>query len=86
MGKYRPALFIDVLRGRENIGRAPPILGAARRVFPPGTLSDVTSGSSLPELIGIGDDNRGPARVDLEEDLDLQALVDRRLPARVLDG
>ena len=46
----------------------------------------MTSGSSLPELIGIGDDNRGPARVDLEEDLDLQALVDRRLPARVLDG
>jgi hypothetical protein len=37
----------------------------------------MASGPSLPELIGIGDDNRVPARVDLEEDPDLQALVDR---------
>ena len=36
----------------------------------------MTSGSSLPELIGIGDENRVPARVDLEEDLELRALVD----------
>ena len=34
-------------------------------------VRDMTSGPSLPELIGIGDDNRVPARVDLEEDLNL---------------
>lgn len=33
--------------------------------------------SSLLGLIGIGDDNRVPARVDLEEDLNLKAVVDR---------
>ena len=32
---------------------------------------------SLLELFGIGDENRVPARVDLKEDLDLRALVDR---------
>ena len=37
----------------------------------------MTSDPSLPELIDIGDDNRVPARVDLEEDLDLRAPVDR---------
>ena len=31
----------------------------------------MASGPSLLELIGIGDDNRVPARVDLEEDLNL---------------
>ena len=36
----------------------------------------MTSGPSLLDLTGIGDDNRVPARVDLEEDLDLRALVD----------
>ena len=47
----------------------------------------MTSGPSLPKLIGIGDDNRVPARVDLEEDLDLRALVDRlELGAVVLFG
>ncbi|MUV88146.1 hypothetical protein GJ631_16700 [Natronomonas sp. CBA1123] len=28
-------------------------------------------------LLGIGDDNRVPARVDLEDDLNLKAVVDR---------
>ena len=47
----------------------------------------MASGPSLLELIGIGDDNRVPARVDLEEDLDLRALVDRlELGAVVLFG
>ena len=45
----------------------------------------MTGGPSLLDLTGIGDDNRVPARVDLEEDLDLRALVDRKLLARVLD-
>lgn len=46
----------------------------------------MTSGPSLPERIGIGDDNRVPARVDLEEDLDLRALVDRLELGAVLFG
>ena len=37
----------------------------------------MASGPSLLELFGIGDENRVPARVDLEENLDLRALVDR---------
>jgi hypothetical protein len=81
--EYRPALFIDVLRGRENIGPAPssncPLSWerAAELLSAGRGIRHVTSGSSLPELIGIGDENRVPARVDLEEDLDLRALVDR---------
>ena len=39
-------------------------------------MSD-SNGSPLLGLLGIGDDNRVPARVDLEEDLDLVAVVDR---------
>ena len=37
----------------------------------------MASGPALPELIGIGDETRVPARVDLDEDLGLRALVDR---------
>ena len=37
----------------------------------------MTSGPSLLELFGIGDDNRVPARVDIEDELNLRALVDR---------
>jgi hypothetical protein len=37
----------------------------------------MTSGPSLPELVGIGDDNRVLARADLENELNLRALVDR---------
>ena len=44
----------------------------AARLFSAGRgFRDMASGPSLPELIGIGDDNRVPARVDLEEDLNL---------------
>lgn len=39
-------------------------------------MSD-NDGSPLLGLLGIGDDNPVPARVDLEEDLNLEALVDR---------
>lgn len=39
-------------------------------------MSD-SNGSPLLGLLGIGDDNPVPARVDLEEDLNLEALVDR---------
>lgn len=35
------------------------------------------SGPPLLGLLGFGEDNRVPARVDLEEDLELQAVVDR---------
>ena len=81
--EYRPALFIDVLRSRENIGPAPSsncplsweravgFLSAGRGI------GDMASGPSLLELFGIGDENQVPARVDLEGDLDLRALVDR---------
>lgn len=34
-------------------------------------------GSPLLGLLGIGDDNRIPARVDLRDDLDLVTVVDR---------
>ena len=37
----------------------------------------MASGPSLLELFGVSNENRVPARVDLEEDLDLRALVDR---------
>ena len=37
----------------------------------------MTNGPSLLELFGIGDDNRVPARVDIEDELNLRALVDR---------
>ena len=37
----------------------------------------MTSGPSLLELFGIGDDNWVPARVDIEDELNLRALVDR---------
>jgi hypothetical protein len=37
----------------------------------------MTSGPSLPELIGIGDENWVPARVNFEDELNLRALVDR---------
>ena len=67
-------------------GRHPLSWERAAELFSAGrSVRDMTSGPSLPELIGIGDDDRVPARVDLEEDLDLQALVDRKLPSRVLD-
>ena len=46
----------------------------------------MASGPSLLELFGIGDENRVPARVDLEEDLDLRALVDRLELGAVLFG
>ena len=36
----------------------------------------MTSGPSLLELFGIGDENRVPARVDLGDGLNLRALVD----------
>lgn len=36
-----------------------------------------SDGSSPLGLLGIGGDNRVPARVDLEEDLNLKAVVDR---------
>ena len=39
-------------------------------------MSD-SNGPPLLGLLGIGDDNRVPARVDLREDLDLVAVVDR---------
>lgn len=39
-------------------------------------MSD-SKGPSLLGLLGIGDDNRVPARVDLQEDLELEAVVDR---------
>lgn len=35
------------------------------------------SGPSLLGLLGIGEKNRVPARVDLQEDLNLRAVVDR---------
>ena len=81
--EYRPALFINVLRGRANIGPAPSsncplsweravgFLSAGRGV------GDMASGPSLLELFGIGDETRVPARVDLEDELNLRALVDR---------
>ena len=40
-------------------------------------VRDMASGPSLLELFGIGDENRVPARVDLEDKLNLRALVDR---------
>ena len=40
-------------------------------------VRDMASGPSFLELFGIGDENRVPARVDLEEALDLRAPVDR---------
>ena len=71
-GKYRPALCVDVLRGRETPGRHPLSRERAAGLFSAGRgLRDMASGPSLPELIGIGDDNRVSARVDLEEDLNL---------------
>lgn len=39
-------------------------------------MSD-SNGPPLLGLLGIGDDNRVPARVDLQEDLELEAVVDR---------
>lgn len=39
-------------------------------------MSD-SDGPPLLGLLGLGEDNRVPARVDLEEDLDLVAVVDR---------
>ena len=39
-------------------------------------MSD-SNGPPLLGLLGLGDDNRVPARVDLEEDLNLVAVVDR---------
>lgn len=35
------------------------------------------SGPPLLGFLGLGDDNRVPASVDLEEDLELEAVVDR---------
>ncbi|QLD90552.1 hypothetical protein HWV07_16515 [Natronomonas salina] len=35
------------------------------------------SGPPLLGFLGLGEDNRVPARVDLEEDLELEAVVDR---------
>ena len=40
-------------------------------------VGNTASGPSLLERFGIGDDNRVPARVDLEDELNLRALVDR---------
>ena len=39
-------------------------------------MSD-SDGPPLLGLLGIGDDNRVPARVDLQEDLELERVVDR---------
>lgn len=39
-------------------------------------MSD-SNGPPLLGLLGIGDDTRVPARVDLQEDLELEAVVDR---------
>jgi hypothetical protein len=40
-------------------------------------VGNTASGPSLLERFGIGDDNRVPARVDLEDESNLRALVDR---------
>ena len=53
-------------------GRHPLSWERAAELFSAGrSVRDTASGPGLPELIGIGDDNRVPARVDLEEDLNL---------------
>lgn len=36
-----------------------------------------SDGPPLLGLLGLGEDNRVPARVDLQEDLELEAVVDR---------
>ena len=40
-------------------------------------VGDTASGPSLLELFGIGDENRVPARIGLDDELNLRALVDR---------
>jgi len=47
----------------------------------------MASGPSLLELFGVSNENRVPARVDLEDELNLRALVDRlELGAVLLSG
>ena len=58
-------------------GRHPLSCERAAELFSAGrSVRDMASGPALPELIGIGDENRVPARVDLEDGLNLRALVD----------
>jgi len=86
--EYRPACLSTFFEAGQTSGRHPLSWERAAELFSAGRgVRDMTSGPSLLELISRGDDSRVPARVDLEEDLDLQALVDRlELGAVVLFG